>query len=102
MTINCNALKTSVNLVNIDDINDNFWNHMFMITVSMAGIKFLINATCTQDAFDTLIDYLADEDNHCTGLLFGETEDVEFPEDYISGGNAGRTLSTYNVYVQKL
>ena len=83
---------------NIDDFEEGFWDTNYKILVSSQGIEFHVNADCTGDAIDYVIDYC---EEHCPGLLWDdEQDDIDYQDDYICGGNHGRYFSTYNVLVK--
>ena len=86
---------------NKDDYRDDFWNNNYKITVSAQGFKFFVNADCSRDAIDYVIDYC---EKHYSGLLMTKNQELEqeYLEDYIQGGNHGRFFSTYNVRIEKL
>jgi len=88
---------------NLDDYTNDFWNNNYKITVSAQGIEFFVNADCSQDAIDIVIDDC--EKNH-PGLIMSiedeENEQCQYLDDYICGGNHNRYFSTYNVQIEKL
>lgn len=93
-------MAKDVTVINPTDHKTSFWRNNYRIALSAQGIEYLVNADCTQDAIDELIDWL--EDN-APGLLWDREEEAEqeFLGDYISGGNHGRYLSTLNVLITK-
>lgn len=114
-------LSEKVHFPNLDDFKEQFWAKNFAIRASMAGTLFLVNADCLQDAFDYVIDYSAE---HLPGLIMSDGQiqelrrdyreahpeidyvdnewaDMGFVDEYISGGNAGQYLSTYNVVFEE-
>jgi len=90
-----------MNYPNKDDYEDNFWNNNYRVTLTMQGIEFLVNADNKQDAIDYVIDYCQD---NIPGLLMTieEQEQEEYLEDYISGGNEGLYLNTYNINIVEI
>ena len=86
---------------NKDDYDEHFWKNNYEILVSAQGHKFRVNADCSQDAIDEVIDCCED---HFPGLLMSREEEAEgeYLDDYICGGNHGRYFSTYNIHIEKL
>ena len=84
-------------LVNIDDLESNFWKHDYLVTVTSQGITFLVNASCEGDALDAVMDHIVDME--LTGLY-----SKEYIEDYepITAGNYGYLFTTHNIRIQKL
>ncbi len=85
--------------VNKEDYNESFWDNDYTITLTRQGFEFVVNADNEQEAMDYLIDYIEDRPERWSGLLFAVDEGIDFPDDYISGGNHGRTLNTTNVRI---
>ena len=81
---------------NKDDFNCGFWDNNYRILLTAQGIEFVVNANNESEAFDFIIDYC---EENMPGLLFSidEVDSEKFLGDYITGGNHGRTLNTYNV-----
>lgn len=85
---------------------EKFWKHSFKVHLHEFDTEgILINADHEQDALDYAIDYA--EEQKWEGLFLSneqieELEKEGFLEDYISGGNHGRYLSSLNVTIIKL
>ena len=90
---------------NVDEYKESFWKHDYKITYTVHGIIFIVNANCAQEAIDCMIDYI--EDKGPEGYLLSDDEIIElendgYLDDYISGGNHGRYLSSYHIIIEKL
>lgn len=90
------------NYVNEDE---KFWKYSFRVHLHELDEGILINADHEQDALDYAIDYA--EDQKWEGLFLTQEQIEElgkegFLEDYMSGGNHGRYLSSLNVTITKL
>jgi hypothetical protein len=98
---NTPALRTHklVTVINPDDYESRFWARNYRLTVSRFGIEYLVNADCAQSAIDELIDWA---EVNAPGYLFtrAEEEREEFIDEYMSGGNHGRTLNTLNIRIE--
>jgi hypothetical protein len=89
--------------INPDDLLSNFYGRTFKVSLTGQGIEYLVNASCTGDALDEVIDYL--EDHHPMMLLTDqqmEELDQAQLEEYISGGNHGRYLGTHNIRIEEV
>jgi hypothetical protein len=100
---NTPALRTHklVTILNPDDYETKFWAHDYRILVSRFGIEYRVNADCAQAAIDELIDWA---EENAPGYLFTRAEEAEeeFLDEFLTGGNHGRTLNTLNVRIEKL
>lgn len=97
----------NVTVVNRDDLIDGdipFWNHVYLVHVTAQDIQFLVNADNAGEALDAIIDLA---EITMPGLLLDEKQVEEYIQDnviddYTSGGNSGRYLSTFNVRIEKV
>ncbi len=100
-------LKTfgKVEFANKEDYKSQFWKRNYAVTLSGFGPTVIVNADHEQDAMDYAIDHA--EDKGYEGL-FRSKEDIEELEeegnldDYVSGGNHGRYLSSLNVSIEQV
>ena len=95
-------MNDEITQVNPDDIVENFWGHNYNVTLSRHGPTLLVNASYEGDALDFAIDYA--ESQSWEGLFLDqddiqELESDGFLDDYVSGGNHGRYLSSLNVRI---
>ena len=96
-------MKKTAIYPNRDDWKSNFWNKNYKILVTAQGIEFRVNADCTSDAIDYVIDY---SENHLPRLVtsYSELKEDDYTDteidDYICGGNAGLYLTTHNILVE--
>ena len=93
-----------VTYVNSEDISSNFWKNNYKISLGAIGTShYLVNADNEQEAMDELIDYL---EKTTPTVLFTpeEDEEIEFHEEYYTGGNHGRTLNypTSEIRIEKI
>lgn len=97
------ALRTHklVTVINPDDYEAKFWAKNYRILVSSFGNEYHVNADCAQSAIDELIDWA---EENAPGYLFtrAEEEQEDFLDEYLSGGNHGRTLNTLNVRIEEI
>ena len=84
-------------IVNMDDYEENFWGRNFRIHIGPFSGPFVVNASCLGDAIDELADYC---NNNNLAYLFTHEEaaELEFPEDYITGGNEGWTFNEISIH----
>lgn len=78
---------------NEEDFKSNFLGKNYKIEIgAWSALRFIVNADCLQGALDVVIDYIAE---HYPNMFLSaeETENLEEPEEYISGGNNGSTLN---------
>ena len=80
--------------INWEDWSSNFWGHDYLIQVGTVGtMNFLINSSNEGDAIDILIDYF--EKNMPQQLVpEGKIGIIDNLDEYITGGNHGRTMAT--------
>jgi hypothetical protein len=81
-----------------------FWKHSYKVWLSEFNYV-IVNADYEQDALDFAIDYA--ESQNWNGLFLTEEERKEiendgFLDDYVSGGNHGKYLSSLNVTIVQL
>ena len=91
-------------IVNQDDWDENFWGHYYKVYVSEFNTLY-VNQSCEQYALDEAIDYC--QEKKWEGLFLDQKDIIEletdgFLEDYVSGGNEGRYLSSLNVYIEEI
>lgn len=82
-----------------------FWKNCYEVILSEFSEPMVVNADHEQDALDYAIDYAEKEGWEGLFLSLEETEELEaegFLEDYISGGDHGRYLSSHNVSIRKV
>ena len=96
--------KEKREIVNQDDWDENFWGHYYQVHVSEFNTLY-VNQACERDALDEVIDYCTEK--KWEGLFLNQDEVSElgadgFLEDYVSGGNEGRYLSSLNVHIAEL
>ena len=91
--------KQTIHYPNKDDWQERFWQNRYKVWLTAQGILFHVNADHEQDAIDYVIDYC---EEHLPGLLMTreEEQEEEYLDDYISGGNHGVYLNTYNVRIE--
>ncbi len=94
-------LEQDVNYPNLDDWNESFWKHDYLVHVTAQGTLFAVNADHEQDAIDYVIDYCQE---HFPGLVMTreEQEKEEFLEDYLQGGNEGLYLNTMHICIEQI
>ena len=83
---------------------EKFWNHSYKVWLSEFN-DLLINANNEQDALDYAIDHATAQKWEGLFLTQEQVDEIEqegFLGDYISGGNEGRYLSSFNVTIEKL
>ena len=90
--------------LNKEEHDENFWGHSYKIQLGAIGTQtFIVNASSLQDAVDEIIDHMEKSN---PGMLFSyeEASALEFPEEYISGGNHGRTLNipTHEMHAEEI
>ena len=100
--ITINGNRETVHFVNPSDYDEGFWGHNYLVRLTAQGIAYAVNASCEQDAIDFVIDYC---EEHHPGLLLDDDAVAEldkegFLDEYISGGNHGRHLSTHTVSIK--
>jgi hypothetical protein len=93
--------KDNVYYPNHDDYKENFWNNNYRVSVTAQGIEFMVNADNEQEALDYVIDYC---EEHLPGLIMSrdDEESEEYLDDYVSGGNHGRFLNTFNIHIESI
>ena len=101
-------------IVNPNDYECNFWGHDYLVTLSEFGPTLLVNAGNEACALDEAIDYA--QEQGWDGLFLNEEDIRELMDDsicdgkdeyayldeYPSGGNHGRYLSSHNVTVREV
>lgn len=94
-------IESQVYFPNLEDWNEDFYKHNYLILVTTQGIPFAVNAANEQEAIDYIIDYCED---HLLGLIMSreEEETEEYLDEYIHGGNHGRYLNTHNIHIESL
>lgn len=119
-------VEDQVHFPNIDDWNESFWKHDYLILVTAQGVIFAVNADNEQDAIDYIIDYCEEylpglimDEEQMNDLIndklermqkemtieeFKEREDekYEYLDEYICGGNHSKYLNTHNVHIEIL
>lgn len=85
---------------NKEDWDSKFWKNNYRISLGFGSV-FMVNADNEQDALDYVIDYC--EDN-LPGFIMTEKEESEedYLDDYVSGGNNGKYLNTFNIHIELL
>jgi len=78
------------------DYENMFWKHDYKIWITREGFCFIVNADCTGDALDEVMDYLVR--NEHIGLY--STEQIH--DDYITAGNNGYQFTTLNIRCEKI
>ena len=81
-----------------------FWKHSFKVWLSEFN-DVIVNADHEQDALNFAIDYAEKQEWEGLFLCSEEIEELEkdgFLDDYVSGGNHGKYLSSLNINIIKL
>ena len=97
--------KEQREIVNPDDWKESFCGHYYKVIMSEHGPVLYVNQGCEQDALDEAIDYCTEQEWEGLFLDDAERTGIEtdgFLEDYVSGGNEGRYLSSLNVYIEEI
>ena len=86
---------------NEDDFDSGFWKHDYLVHLTAQDIIFAVNADNEQEAIDFIIDYCEEK---LPGLIMSHEEESEKEciEDYTFGGNHGRYLNTFNIFIEKI
>ena len=97
--------KSRVEFANKEDYKNQFWKRNYAVTLSEYGPVVIVNADHEQDALDFAIDYA--EEKGYEGLFLDdadidELEQEGYLDDYVSGGNHGRYLSSMNVGIEEI
>lgn len=84
---------------------EKFWDHSYKVYLSEYIEPLTVNANNDQEALDIAIDHAEKQGWEGLFLTADQVEEKEEEgtiEDYISGGNHGRYLSSFNVRIEKL
>ena len=104
LSLNCKIYQYPLNVVNLDDIVNNFWNNTYLIHFGIQNILFLVCADYEQQAIDEMVDYI--ERKNWKGLLLDDNDpyDIEIivSGDCIIGGNHRRYLSSNNIHIEHI
>ena len=108
-------MSDDINYPNKDNFNEGFWRCNYEIKITRQGITFHVNADCEGDAIDYMIDYiesmgwnglLLDQDDIneliCDAIADNREDKYLYLDEYISGGNYGKYLSTHNIMIKQL
>lgn len=91
-------------IVNKDDFESNFWGRSFRVRLTAQGIEFHVNAACSGDALDEVMDYVVDKG--MKGLYYDHEQIMEMDEDYLAdlctAGNNSYFFTTHNIRIEEI
>lgn len=97
-----NLAKEEMYFVNKDNWQEKFWNNNYHIWLTAQGIQFCVNADCTKDALDFIMDYCVEKEMKGLYITPEDENWNDKEEEFITAGNFGYKFTTHNIRIKTI